>query len=114
MIVKYDDKIRMEPVQMDGVRKVRKAVLIGQEEGAPNFFMRKFDLEAGGHTPHHSHDWEHVVFVLSGSGTLKGVGGEYELKPGASVFVAPNEEHQFIADRESGLSFLCTVPKEGE
>ncbi len=114
MIVKYSEEINSKPVQMEGVRKVRKAVLIGPEEGAPNFFMRRFDLEAGGCTPYHTHDWEHVVYILAGSGRLKGEGREHELKPGTSVFVAPNEEHQFIADEASGLSFLCTIPKEGK
>ncbi|MBU0518543.1 cupin domain-containing protein [bacterium] len=87
------------------------AVLIGENEGAPNFYMRKFELEAGGHTPYHTHDWEHVVYILEGSGVLKGKDGGRRLEAGSAVLVAPNEEHQFRADDGTPLSFLCSIPK---
>jgi quercetin dioxygenase-like cupin family protein len=111
MLVKDKGKSIAEPVLEEGAEKVRKAVLIGPEEGAPNFILRRFDLEAGGFTPFHSHDWEHVVYVLEGSGKLVSKETLQNLKPGASVFVAPGEKHQFVADEKSPLVFLCTIPR---
>ncbi len=111
MLVKQKDQIKMDPVQMEDTKSVSMSVLIGENEGAPNFYMRKFELAEGGHTPHHSHDWEHVVYILEGSGTLKGKDQDRELNIGASVLVSPNEEHQFRADENSKLVFLCSIPK---
>ena len=45
-------------------------VLIGPDDGADNFHMRRFRVLAKGYTPHHQHDWEHEVFVLAGQGEL--------------------------------------------
>jgi len=111
MIVKNKAKSETLPVSGEDIEKVKMVVLIGEDEGAPNFYMRRFDLEAGGHTPYHTHNWEHVVYILEGSGVLKGIDGDRKLEAGSSVFVAPNEEHQFRADEGSPLSFLCSIPK---
>ncbi len=111
MIVKNKNKVTLKAVQDDSTRDVQMAVLIGDEEGAPNFVMRRFELSPGGYTPYHTHDWEHVVYVLEGAGKLKGRNSDNILKPGASVLVSPNEEHQFRADDDAGLVFLCSIPK---
>ena len=111
MLVKNKQQTISGPVHEEGSEKVRKAVLIGPEEGAPHFVMRRFDVEAGGFTPFHSHDWEHVVYVLEGSGKLVGEDAQQALEPGSSVFVAPGEKHQFRADENSPLVFLCTIPR---
>ena len=44
--------------------------LVGEAEGAPNFAMRQFEVAVGGHTPKHSHPYEHEVFVLEGRGVV--------------------------------------------
>ena len=111
MIVKNKEEGVLTPVQDDSVKNVKMCVLIGEVEGAPNFFMRKFEIGEGGYTPYHVHDWEHVVYVLEGSGTLKGKDQTFTLRPGSSILVVPNEEHQFCADKNTGLTFLCSVPK---
>ncbi len=111
MLVKKAQEIKLQPVQDQGAIKARMAVLIGPEEGAPNFIMRQIELEAGGCTPHHSHPWEHIVYVLAGAGLLIGEQGTLQLKPGSSVLVQPDEVHQFTAGKESPLVFLCSIPK---
>ena len=37
------------------VRNVRKRILVGPNENAPVFSMRKFTVETAGHTPYHTH-----------------------------------------------------------
>ncbi len=73
--------------------------------------MRRIELESGGCTPHHSHPWEHVVYILEGEGFLAGEAVDLELKPGDSVFVKPDEVHQFRARDDSPLTFLCSIPQ---
>ena len=111
MLVKSRQKAKAKPVKDAGAEKANLAVLIGQDEGAPNFIMRRIELEPAGCTPFHDHDWEHVVYILEGSGRLVGEKKRYKLKPDDAVFVAPGEKHQFTADKDSPLVFLCSIPK---
>ncbi len=111
MKIKAIHEIPGAPPGMEGAEGVVKRVLIGREDGAPNFVMRAFDVRAGGHTPRHSHPGEHEVFVLSGRGTVSGAEGEHEIGPGSSVYVPPGEIHQFRADRGEDLRFLCIIPR---
>ncbi|MFH1179934.1 MAG: cupin, partial [Candidatus Bathyarchaeota archaeon] len=48
--------------------KVKIRWLINEKNGALNFAMRRFEVEPGGYTPYHTHDWEHEVYVLEGEG----------------------------------------------
>jgi quercetin dioxygenase-like cupin family protein len=111
MLVKGKKDVTSVPVTDAGAQKARIAVLIGPEDGAPNFMMRRIELAPGGCTPHHSHPWEHVVYVLKGEGFLTGEAGELKLKSGDSVFVKPDEVHQFRAREDSQLTFLCSIPR---
>ena len=93
----------------DDAQGVEMRPLITEREGAPHFAMRVFKLDPDGHTPYHTHAWEHEVYILAGTGTVRGADGERALRPGDAVFVAPDEEHQFRAGA-TGLQFICCVP----
>lgn len=103
------DEVEHAPVQMEGVRGAQMALMVGREHGAPNFALRHFRVEGGGHTPRHSHDYEHEVFIEGGGGTVLLEGAERPVRRGDVVYVPANEEHQFRAGPD-GLSFLCLVP----
>jgi quercetin dioxygenase-like cupin family protein len=94
-----------------GAKGVTIKWLINEKDGAPTFLMRHFTVEANGFTPYHSHDWEHEVYVLEGSGKVRYEDREEEIRPGDAVFIPPNEKHQFQASPEKPLKFLCMVPK---
>ena len=98
----------------DTVVNVKKRVLIGPEQGAPNFIMRLFTLVEGGFSPYHAHPWEHEVFVLSGEGIVKECDGETPVSAGDFIFVPPNEEHQFQSSGKEPFEFLCIIPKGEE
>ena len=49
------------PVAMQGSEGATKQVPIGRQDGAPHFSIRVFTLQPGGHTPHHSHESEHLT-----------------------------------------------------
>ena len=55
---------------MPGATGCQVRWLVGPGDGAPNFAMREFEVAPGGHTPRHSHPYEHEVFVLQGSGVV--------------------------------------------
>jgi len=85
-------------------------ILVGQDEQAPNFVMRQFEVAPGGHTPRHFHDYEHEVFVLEGTGTVVEGDSEHPLHPGDVVYVVPNDVHQFKNTGDVPLKFLCLIP----
>ena len=106
------DSITPVAVQMQGAQGAQMRMLIGPDENAPTFHMRQFTLEPGGHTPLHSHSWEHEVYVLDGSGSLATPEGPRPISRGDVVYIAGGEEHQFRNDSQGQLTFLCLVPRE--
>lgn len=110
--MKVQDHRRVEqaPVTMEGAVGCTVRWLVGQEDGAPNFAMRQFEVQPGGHTPRHSHPYEHEVFVLEGAGLVYEGDEAHPLKAGDVVYVAPDEVHQFRNTGAAPLKFLCLVP----
>ena len=98
-------------VKEEGAVGVKIKWLINENNGAPTFLMRQFTLDAGGHTPFHTHDWEHEVYVLDGAGVVKYEEKEENIAPGDAILIPPNKKHQFRASSDKQLKFLCMVPK---
>lgn len=109
MKVNHYEAVPAQPVQMEGAHGCRVRWLVGQSDGAPNFAMRQFEVEAGGYTPKHSHPYEHEVFVLEGQGVVVEGTVEHPLHAGDVVFVRPDEVHQFRNTGTAPLKFLCLV-----
>lgn len=108
----YQD-IAERKVQEEEAKGVYIRVLIGPDDGAENFVMRRFRVQPGGHTPRHQHQWEHEVYVLSGKGELATADGPRSIKAGDVVFIPAGEVHQFKNLDNSDLEFLCLVPEKG-
>ncbi|MCD6105154.1 MAG: cupin domain-containing protein [Thermosipho sp. (in: Bacteria)] len=100
---------KIEPIMIDG-GKIEKRILIGSKDGAKNFVMRLFKLKPSASTPHHSHDWEHEIFVLKGKIIAKSEKGDYEVEEGSFIFVPANEKHQFVNISDQDAEFLCLIP----
>ena len=98
------------PVAMEGAAGCQMRRLLGPEDGTPTFAMRQFEVAPGGHTPRHSHPYEHEVFVLEGEGVVLEGEREHRLRPGDVVFVVPGEIHQFRNTGAVPLKFLCLIP----
>ncbi len=110
MKINHYEQVQSQAVDMEGASGVTVRWLIGEDDAAPNFAMRQFDVAPGGHTPKHTHGFEHEVFVLEGNGVVLEGEVEHPLAPGDVVFVAPGEVHQFRNTGNSPLKFLCLVP----
>jgi quercetin dioxygenase-like cupin family protein len=93
-----------------GCKDVNIRRLITKDIGAKHFAMRMFEVAPEGHTPLHSHEWEHEVFILEGEGLVFGQGGEEKIKKGDVVFMPGNERHQFKNTGDQKLRFLCLIP----
>lgn len=111
MVIRNIDDTPMTEPNMPGISGVRMAVMVGRADGAPNFALRHFRVTPGGHSPRHSHDYEHEVFVVDGGGTVLLGGVERPIRKGDVIYVPANHEHQFKAGATpEGLRFLCLVP----
>ncbi len=111
--VVHQSQVAQSEVEMAGALGVRVQWLISPDDGAPNFFLRRFVVAKGGHTPRHKHPYEHEVYVLSGKGRVL-VGGVWrDISEGFVVFIPPDVEHQFVNDGEDELVFLCMIPRSG-
>lgn len=104
------EAVPFSPVTMEGASGCEIRELITAADGAPTFAMRHFEIATGGHTPYHSHPWEHEVYILSGSGYLRIEDGHRPFTQGDAVYVAPGEEHSFVNDGSEPLQFLCMIP----
>ena len=111
MKIKRADGVRAFPVEMDGAEGVDIRLLVNEDDGAPNFIMRQFDVAADGHTPRHAHDWEHECYILSGSGVVAARDGEKPVSAGDCVYIPPGDEHQFRNTGAEPLRFLCLIPR---
>jgi quercetin dioxygenase-like cupin family protein len=94
----------------DGVKDTTIRWLISNQDGAQNFAMRVFNISPSGHTPYHKHDWEHEVFILSGSGTATTENGDRPFKQGDFLFIKPMEMHQFRNTTQDRLEIICLIP----
>ena len=112
MLIRRADEMESRPVAMEGVRDVSMRLMVGREDGAPTFSMRHFRVEPGGHTPRHTHNYEHEVYVVAGRGTAESAGEHHPIRAGDVLFVEPNVLHQFVADAGEPLEFLCLVPTQ--
>jgi len=114
MIVSKKSAVEKQKINMEGVEGASIQWLIGEQSGAPNFYLRLFELEPGGHTPYHTHPWEHEVYFLEGEGQLNTKDGPFLVEKGHFVLVMPDEEHQFKNIGDTPLKFLCIIPKDGK
>jgi quercetin dioxygenase-like cupin family protein len=110
MKLNHYESVAQNPVDMEGAKGCSVRWLVGQQDGAPNFAMRQFEVAVDGHTPRHSHPYEHEVFVLEGEGEVVEGEKSHALRAGDVVFVAPDEVHQFRNTGSGPLKFLCLVP----
>ena len=110
MIIKHDSEMKFIPVSMKDAVSVTMKIPMGTDDGSQNMIMRLFCIATGGHTPYHIHDFEHLVRVVSGRGIATDKEGiSHELSPGQSIFIFPNEKHQFSNPYNEPFEFTCTI-----
>jgi len=110
------DRVEKVRAEMEGAKDVYRQVPLSKKDGAPNFSFRVFTIEPNGHTPFHKHPFEHLNYVIEGSGALvTEEGKEREVKQGDFVLVLPDEKHQYKnKSSKNPFTMICAVPKEFE
>ncbi len=92
--------------------------MLTKETGMPNFELRYIEIPAGGRTSYGQHEHEHGVFIIGGTGEVRGKNGSGDfsekLEAGKAVFIPGNEEHQWINTGETVLTIICVIPPGAE
>ncbi len=94
----------------DNVKGIVGRVAIGKSDGADNFCMRVFEVDTGGYTPKHIHDWEHEIFFHVGNAEVLFDGKWTAVSDGSVAFIPGGVEHQIKNTGDSKLVFVCLVP----
>lgn len=88
---------------------ITRQVLFGEAE-ALDCQLRYFEIEPGGHSTLEQHHHVHAVMIVRGRGRVLVGEAVHALAPLDLVYVPPQTWHQFRADADDALGFLCLVP----
>ena len=110
--VSHVSETHLKDVEGPGFENTKIGWLIAERDGAPNFAMRLFEMQPGGHTARHSHDWEHEIFILEGQCSVYCDGKSVKASPETAVYVPPNADHNFRNITDSPLRSLCLIPNK--
>lgn len=111
MIINNNNLMPFESVQMAGAKDVTTKILIGPKNDSNNIIMRYFKIMPGGNTPLHAHNYEHLIKIEKGKGIVVDENGKkHEINVGQSLFVEPNEKHQFQNPYNEPFEFICLIP----
>ena len=100
----------IEAISQKAGKGVSMQMLLSPEE-SPNFAMRRFTIQAGGHMPFHTNSVEHEQYVLSGRAMVKIGDKTFEAAPGDVLLIPAGEPHSYETIGNEPYSFLCLVPK---
>lgn len=81
-----------------------------EHDGAPIYALRMIEIAPGGHTPRHSHPYEHENFVVEGQGRVWVNGGWRAVRAGDVIFVPGGMEHVYENTGDTPFKFLCGIP----
>ncbi len=106
--------VPLQDVHMEGTKNCQVRWLLSRTDGAPNFAMRLFEIQPGGHTPLHNHPYEHEIFVLEGEGEVMEGENPRRIKSGDVVLVESDDIHQFRNTGSTTMKFLCLIPNSAD
>jgi len=102
---------RTNAVPVLRARGAQMAVLIGPDDGAHRFIMRRFHLAPGGRIPSHSHDAiEHEQVMVRGEMAIGLGDDEHTVHPGDAIFIPAGTPHWYENRGTKEVEFICVVP----
>ncbi len=105
----YYSEVQPEDIASPAVG-ARRRWLVDASMGAPNFTVAEVEVKPGGSTLHHSHTYEHAMFVLEGTGELVESTGARPITPWEVIYIAPGDLHQIRNNGGKMLRFLSIEP----
>ena len=84
-------------------------VLIGPDDGAPNFALRRFVMGEAGGMPRHTNEVEHEQYVLAGRARVTIGDTTHEVSAGTALYIPARTPHSYQVI-SAPFEFLCIVP----
>ncbi len=106
----HKELANIEAMGQKAGKGVSMKMLLSPDE-SPNFAMRNFIIEAGGHMPLHTNSVEHEQYVLSGKAKVVLGDKTIEAKAGDILLIPADVAHSYETIGDEAYSFLCLVPK---
>ena len=106
-VVKHADEIVSKVVPVGTATETQ--LLIGPDDGASNFAMRRFRMGPGGGMPRHTNSVEHEQFVICGRARIRIGDDVHEVGPLDVLFIPAGVPHSYEV-LEPPFEFLCMVP----
>jgi quercetin dioxygenase-like cupin family protein len=105
--VKRADAVASRPVAAGVATEIQ--VLVGPDDGAPNFALRRFRMGEGGGMPLHTNRVEHEQFVLAGRAKVTIGATVHEVAAGSALYIPAGVPHSYQVVA-APFEFLCVVP----
>jgi quercetin dioxygenase-like cupin family protein len=102
---------QIEAIPQKAGKGVSMKMLLSSTE-APNFAMRNFIIESGGHMPLHTNTLEHEQFVLAGKAEVQIDDKTVVAKAGDILLIPAGVAHSYKTIGDESYSFLCLVPNK--
>src|SRR5690606_41934221 len=106
-VVRPADAVPMRELPVG--RGAAMQVLLGPDEGAPNFVLRRFRMEQGGGIPAHTNEVEHEQYVLRGRARITIAGEVHEVGPDDTLYIPAGTPPSYEVI-EGPFEFICVVP----
>jgi quercetin dioxygenase-like cupin family protein len=106
-VVKQSEAVQLKDVTAGTATRMH--VLIGPDDGAPHFAMRRFVMEKDGGMPTHTNQVEHEQYVLRGRAQVGIAGKVHEVHAGDVLYIPAGAPHYYKVV-EAPFEFLCMVP----
>lgn len=106
-VVRPADAVPAQPVAAGKDTTVQ--VLVGPDDGASNYVLRRFRMEAGGGIPAHTNDVEHEQYVLRGRARIRIGEAVHDVGADDALFIPAGVPHSYEVI-EGPFEFLCIVP----
>src|SRR5690606_1720221 len=106
-VVRAADQVPMNPVAAG--RGTEMQVLVGPDQGAPTFVLRRIRMEKGGGIPAHTNDVEHEQYVLRGRARITIGDAVHEVGPDDTLYIPAGTPHAYDVI-EGPFEFICVVP----
>ena len=79
-----------------------------------DYVMRHFILPPHKNIPPHCHEWDHLMYTISGDGEVLVEGEHYLMQTGYWTRVPGGLVHEYRNDSDIPLEFFCIVPTCGD
>lgn len=83
----------------------------GEDEYQLNFQTRYFEVKPGGYTSFELHRHPHSVIIIRGAGSVVLDDEVHKIGLHDVVYISPETMHQFHADSDEPLGFICVVDR---